>query len=105
MSLSRVTVDGFRDRICRRPIHSAAWRSGSRRGSDFGYRPTEEEEKWLARDPVTTAAARLREMGITSADVGAMTQLVLSGATATQIRRGEDLIDVTVREFREGLLQ
>ena len=42
--------------------------SGSRKGSDFGYRPTAEEEEWLARDPVTTTAARLREMGITSAE-------------------------------------
>jgi 2-oxoisovalerate dehydrogenase E1 component len=40
--------------------------SGSRKGSDFGYRPVEEEEEWLARDPVTTAAARLRAMGIAS---------------------------------------
>ncbi|MBP9183810.1 MAG: MFS transporter [Fuscovulum sp.] len=42
--------------------------SGSRKGSDFGYRPLAEEEEWLARDPVTTAAQRLREMGITSAE-------------------------------------
>jgi len=42
--------------------------SGSRKGSDFGYRPTDEEDAWLARDPVTTAAARLRELGITSAE-------------------------------------
>jgi 2-oxoisovalerate dehydrogenase E1 component len=42
--------------------------SGSRKGSDFGYRPLAEEEEWLARDPVTTAARRLREMGITSAE-------------------------------------
>jgi 2-oxoisovalerate dehydrogenase E1 component len=42
--------------------------SGSRKGSDFGYRPVEEEEAWLARDPVTTMAARLRAMGILSGD-------------------------------------
>ncbi len=36
-------------------------------------------------------------LGITSADVAAMTQTVLSGAPVTQIRRGEDLIDVTLR--------
>jgi hypothetical protein len=31
-----------------------------------------------------------------------MTQLVLSGAPATQIRRGEDLIDVTLRARARG---
>lgn len=40
---------------------------------------------------------KARLLGITSADVGMMTQLVLSGAPVTQIRRGEDLIDVTLR--------
>lgn len=40
---------------------------------------------------------KARLLGITSADVSAMTQLVLSGVGVTQIRRGEDLIDVTLR--------
>jgi len=40
---------------------------------------------------------KARLLGITSADVSAVMQTVLSGAPATQIRRGEDLIDVTVR--------
>jgi len=40
---------------------------------------------------------KARLLGITSADVAAMTQLVLSGVGVTQIRRGEDLIDVTLR--------
>lgn len=56
--------------------------SGSRRGSDFGYRPTEEEEEWLARDPVTTAAARLREMGITSAEDLARIDAAVTGRVA-----------------------
>lgn len=47
---------------------------------------------------------RARLLGITSADVGAMTQLVLSGAPVTQIRRGEDLIDVTLRGAPEERL-
>jgi multidrug efflux pump subunit AcrB len=42
-------------------------------------------------------AHKARLLGLSAADVGAMTQLVLSGAPATQIRRGEDLIDVTLR--------
>ncbi len=45
-----------------------------------------------------------RLLGITSADVGAMTQMLLSGAPVTQIRRGEDLIDVTLRAAPEERL-
>ena len=47
---------------------------------------------------------KARLLGITSADVGAMTQMVLSGAPVTQIRRGEDLIDVTLRAAPEERL-
>jgi multidrug efflux pump subunit AcrB len=47
---------------------------------------------------------KARLLGITSADVGAMTQMVLSGAPVTQIRRGEDLIDVTLRAVPEERL-
>jgi multidrug efflux pump subunit AcrB len=47
---------------------------------------------------------KARLLGITQADVGAMTQMVLSGAPVTQIRRGEDLIDVTLRAAPEERL-
>ena len=47
---------------------------------------------------------KARLLGITSADVAAMTQTVLSGAPVTQIRRGEDLIDVTLRAAPEERL-
>jgi multidrug efflux pump len=47
---------------------------------------------------------KARLLGITSADVGAMTQMLLSGAPVTQIRRGEDLIDVTLRAAPEERL-
>ncbi len=40
---------------------------------------------------------KARLLGLTSADVGVMTQMVFSGMPVTQIRRGEDLIDVTLR--------
>ncbi|WP_225028718.1 alpha-ketoacid dehydrogenase subunit alpha/beta [Xinfangfangia pollutisoli] len=56
--------------------------SGSRKGSDFGYRPTEEEAEWLARDPVTTTAARLREMGILSAEHLAQIDSAVTGRVA-----------------------
>ena len=44
---------------------------------------------------------KARLLGLTSADVAAMTQMVLSGTPVTQIRRGEDLIDVTLRAVPE----
>ncbi|MEI8304601.1 MAG: efflux RND transporter permease subunit [Burkholderiales bacterium] len=47
---------------------------------------------------------KARLLGITSADVAAMTQTVLSGTPVTQIRRGEDLIDVTLRSTPEERL-
>ncbi|GAB1361375.1 alpha-ketoacid dehydrogenase subunit alpha/beta [Rhodobacter sp.] len=43
--------------------------SGSRAGSDFGYRSKEEEEEWRARDPLALAEARLEALGLlTEAD-------------------------------------
>jgi multidrug efflux pump len=47
---------------------------------------------------------KARLLGITNADVGAMTQMVLSGAPVTQLRRGEDLIDVSLRAAPEERL-
>jgi len=47
---------------------------------------------------------KARVLGVTSADVAAMTQLVMSGAPVTQIRRGEELIDVTLRAAPEERL-
>lgn len=40
---------------------------------------------------------KARLLGITSADIANMTQMALSGLPVTQIRRGEELIDVTLR--------
>lgn len=47
---------------------------------------------------------KARLLGISNADVSAMTQMVLSGVPVTQIRRGEDLIDVTLRASAEERL-
>jgi multidrug efflux pump subunit AcrB len=47
---------------------------------------------------------KARLLGITSADVAAMTQTVLSGAPVTQIRRGEELVDVVLRAGAEERL-
>lgn len=61
--------------------------SGSRKGSDFGYRPAEEEEAWLARDPVTTAAERLKAMGILTADTMARIDSLLTDRVSVAAAR------------------
>ncbi|ARZ50280.1 MFS transporter [Brucella melitensis] len=45
---------------CYRYLHQ----SGSKSGSDFGYRTREEEEEWKSRDPIALAEQRLKELGI-----------------------------------------
>ncbi|MEQ1955926.1 alpha-ketoacid dehydrogenase subunit alpha/beta [Mesorhizobium yinganensis] len=45
---------------CYRHFHQ----SGSKTGSDFGYRSREEEQEWLKRDPLRFAEARLATLGI-----------------------------------------
>ncbi|WP_425104137.1 alpha-ketoacid dehydrogenase subunit alpha/beta [Ancylobacter sp.] len=50
--------------LCYRHFHQ----SGSRSGSDFGYRTTEEEAAWRERDPVALARERLMALGHLSAD-------------------------------------
>lgn len=45
---------------CYRHFHQ----SGSKTGSEFGYRSREEEQEWLKRDPVRLAEARLAKLGI-----------------------------------------
>ena len=56
--------------------------SGSRRGSDFGYRAADEEDAWLARDPVTTAEARLKAMGLLDAQTLALINDTVTGRVA-----------------------
>lgn len=50
--------------LCYRFFHQ----SGSRTGSDFGYRSKEEEAEWRARDPILLAQSRLTGLGIASAE-------------------------------------
>jgi 2-oxoisovalerate dehydrogenase E1 component len=45
---------------CYRYFHQ----SGSKTGSEFGYRSREEEQEWIARDPLRLAEARLTSLGI-----------------------------------------
>jgi multidrug efflux pump subunit AcrB len=44
---------------------------------------------------------KVRRLGLSSADIRALVQATLSGVQATQIRRGEELIDVIVRAIPE----
>ncbi|MDR7151891.1 multidrug efflux pump subunit AcrB [Hydrogenophaga palleronii] len=51
---------------------------------------------------------KARQLGLTSADIQGLVQTTLDGAPVTQIRRGEELIDVVVRatpEERKGIGQ
>lgn len=50
--------------MCYRYLHQ----SGSRAGSEFGYRTKEEEAEWIKRDPLSQAASHLKAMGLLSAD-------------------------------------
>lgn len=69
----RIIAEGGGPVVVEAMLYRHLHQSGSRKGSDFGYRSTEEEEEWLARDPVVTTATRLRDMGLVSdRDLGAI---------------------------------
>jgi multidrug efflux pump subunit AcrB len=53
---------------------------------------------------LTVDQHKARLLGITSTDIANMSQLVLGGVPVTQIRRGEELIDVTLRGTPEERL-
>lgn len=50
--------------LCYRFFHQ----SGSRTGSDFGYRTKEEEAEWRLRDPIALAQSRLTTLGISGTE-------------------------------------
>ena len=50
--------------MCYRYFHQ----SGSKTGSDFGYRSREEEQEWQERDPLRLAERRLAALGVLDAD-------------------------------------
>ncbi|RFC68918.1 MULTISPECIES: alpha-ketoacid dehydrogenase subunit alpha/beta [Mesorhizobium] len=68
--------------MCYRYLHQ----SGSRPGSEFGYRTKEEEAEWMKRDPIAQAQVRLKSMKLLSAADFAridstVTEAVASAAT------------------------
>ncbi|HXQ41168.1 MAG TPA: thiamine pyrophosphate-dependent enzyme [Candidatus Udaeobacter sp.] len=50
--------------LCYRFLHQM----GPRPGSEFGYRSREEEQAWLARDPLATFPDKLQRLGVLSAE-------------------------------------
>lgn len=50
--------------LCYRHLHQ----SGSRTGSDFGYRSAVEEAEWKEHDPIALAEARLTALGVLSSE-------------------------------------
>jgi 2-oxoisovalerate dehydrogenase E1 component len=72
--------------LCYRHFHQ----SGSRAGSDFGYRSREEEQEWRARDPIDLAASRLRRLGhLSESDFAAIDRVVTERVAAASARLTE----------------
>ncbi len=72
--------------MCYRHFHQ----SGSRNGSDFGYRSKEEEASWRERDPVARAEARLTALGhLTPKDFAHIDQVVTECVAAAAARLTE----------------
>jgi 2-oxoisovalerate dehydrogenase E1 component len=72
--------------MCYRHFHQ----SGSRNGSDFGYRTKEEETSWRARDPVALAEARLTALGhLSPKDFAHIDQVVTERVAAAAARLTE----------------
>jgi 2-oxoisovalerate dehydrogenase E1 component len=68
---------------CYRFLHQ----SGSRAGSDFGYRSRDEEAEWRARDPIALAEARLTALGHLAADDFSYIDAVVAGRVAAAAAR------------------
>lgn len=64
--------------LCYRHLHQ----SGSRTGSDFGYRSAEEEAEWKARDPIALAEARLTALGVLSTEALARIDQIVTASVA-----------------------
>jgi len=69
--------------LCYRYLHQ----SGSRSGSDFGYRSKEEEAEWKERDPIALAHARLTALGLASAQEFARIDEVVTARVAAAAAR------------------
>lgn len=78
--------------------------SGSRLGSDFGYRSKEEEDHWRGRDPVKLAETRLAVMGLVSAEGFArIDQLLTERVAAAAARLTEPVPNSNAIRIRDSL--
>jgi 2-oxoisovalerate dehydrogenase E1 component len=81
---------------CYRYLHQ----SGSKAGSDFGYRTGEEEEEWKRRDPIAQAERRLKELGIVSdaelaeIDVKVSAAVQAAGSRLTETAPGSNVLRI-----------
>ncbi len=66
--------------------------SGSRTGSDFGYRSKAEEDAWRARDPVLLAETRLAAMGLLSPEEFVRIDARVSESVAAAAARLTELV-------------
>ncbi|PWE54930.1 MFS transporter [Metarhizobium album] len=69
--------------LCYRHLHQ----SGSRAGSDFGYRSREEETEWKKRDPVNRAHARLTALGLLSSEASSRIDSLVTERVAAAASR------------------
>ncbi len=75
---------------------------GHSRTDPAKYRPAEEVERWMARDPLAVARARLAELGVSDADITAaeeraartVAEAVAAAKAAPEADPGEALTDV-----------
>jgi 2-oxoisovalerate dehydrogenase E1 component len=87
--------------MCYRHLHQ----SGSRAGSDYGYRSREEEADWKARDPISLAQSRLSSLGLLNDDAfaridGLVTERVAAAAARlTEVVPGGNALRIPVRLY------
>jgi 2-oxoisovalerate dehydrogenase E1 component len=86
--------------LCYRHLHQ----SGSRSGSDFGYRTREEEAEWRARDPIALAEVRLKALGLLSPEEFAridalVTDRVAAAAQLTEPVPGSNALRIPERLY------
>lgn len=90
--------------LCYRHLHQ----SGSRTGSDFGYRSREEETEWKARDPLDLARARLSSLGLLGEgdfariDAGVTERVAAAAARLTELVPGGNSLRIPARLFPDS---
>ena len=99
---SSVRRSGSRAVPRRRPRHAEGARDRARGRAGRGREARVRDVQLDWNDPVRTLKVdvdqdKARALGLTPADVTLMTQTVMNGATLSQLREGEDLVDIVAR--------